>query len=121
MSKSDRSPDLNKVADVAVLGDNEVSPQTLELTSGMRIRWTNRTNHACEISFASPSPFNGHTLVYDVPPDGVAISESIREDAPKASLTYVVKRKALEKASDEQTRGLHSPILNPTVIIRSPN
>ncbi len=115
------SPGPSKIADVAVLGDNEVSPETLELTSGMHIRWMNRTHHPCEISFSHPSPFTGHALVYEAPPGGVVISESIREDAPRTSLEYVVKTIGSEGARHESTlESFRSPILNPTVIIRSP-
>jgi hypothetical protein len=120
MSTSDLGPHVAKVVDVSVLGSNNVSPETLELTSGMHIRWTNRTNHVCEISFADPSPFNGHTLVYEIPPGGVVISDYIRDDAPKASLAYVVKTRGFEETGAEHVFGLRSPILSPTVIIRGP-
>ena len=112
-----------EVVDVAVLGENSVSPEVVELHSGERIRWSNRTNQPCVISFGHPSPFDGGIRVYEIPPSGTVMSNRISERAPKAALAYVVKIGGGADTDREEVEyeSLSTPTLNPTVIIKNPN
>lgn len=110
--QSTQDPPSGNVVDVTILGENSVSPETVELQSGQQIRWTNQTASVCTVTFAQASVFEGNVGVYQIPPGSIVLSNAISQSAPPTTLSYEVSL-GLESLS--------TPPLNPTVIIRHPH
>src|ERR1700685_1134153 len=107
-----QDPSSEEMVDVTILGENSVSPETVELQTGQCIRWTNQTSSTCTVTFAQPSVFDGNLGVYEIPPGGVVLSNQISASAANTSSGYEVSL-GLESLS--------TPPLNPTVIIKHPH